>query len=164
MCHSLIKVSSQISNQNIFVGEFRANLEACRVLVATEVSSCHIIIHSKQRGIENRRKIGLYCSQMQCNDSKLHVMFRQLYLVISPVCRVVELRRLNPMQTLIFWKTPFICKYYAWGTCGNSSEIPGELSRENMISSHVIITCYFHMWRYHRSYNYIINRAFCSRN
>ena len=46
----------------------------------------------------------------------------------------------------------------------NSSEIPGELSRENMISSHVKITCYLHMWRYHRSYGYIINRAFCSKN
>ena len=27
----------------------------------------------------------------------------------------------------------------------NSNEIPGELSRENMISSQVKITCYFHM-------------------
>ena len=26
----------------------------------------------------------------------------------------------------------------------NSNEIPGELSRENMISSHVKITCYLH--------------------
>ena len=27
----------------------------------------------------------------------------------------------------------------------NTNEIPGELSRENMISSHMKITCYFHM-------------------
>ena len=27
----------------------------------------------------------------------------------------------------------------------NTNEIPGELSRENMISSHVKITCYLHM-------------------
>ena len=27
----------------------------------------------------------------------------------------------------------------------NTNEIPGELSRENMISSHVKITCYFQM-------------------
>ena len=27
----------------------------------------------------------------------------------------------------------------------NTNEIPGELSCENMISSHVKITCYFHM-------------------
>ena len=27
----------------------------------------------------------------------------------------------------------------------NTNEIPGELSRENMISSHVEITCYLHM-------------------
>ena len=40
------------------------------------------------------------------------------------------------------------------------NEIPGELSRENMISSHVKITCYFHMWKYHRCYGYIINRTF----
>ena len=27
----------------------------------------------------------------------------------------------------------------------NTNEIPGELSRENLISSHVKITCYLHM-------------------
>ena len=27
----------------------------------------------------------------------------------------------------------------------NTNEIPGELSRKNMISSHVKITCYLHM-------------------
>ena len=42
----------------------------------------------------------------------------------------------------------------------NTNERPGELSRENMISSHVKITCYFHMWKYHCCYGYIINRAF----
>ena len=64
---------------------------------------CHNIIHSKHRGMENRRNKGPYSSQMQCNDSKeLHVMFRQLYLVISPVFNAVELLRLNPIQTLIF--------------------------------------------------------------
>ena len=83
---------------------------------------CHNIIHSKQRGIENRRKIGPYCSQMQCNDSKqLHVMFRQLYLVISPVFSAIELLCLNSIQTLIFRKIPFnICKCYAWATSRHS--------------------------------------------
>ena len=42
----------------------------------------------------------------------------------------------------------------------NTNEIPGELSRENLISSHVKITCYLHMWKYHCCYGYIINRAF----
>ena len=42
----------------------------------------------------------------------------------------------------------------------NTSEIPSELSRENFISSHVKVTCYLHMWRDHRRYSYIINRAF----
>ena len=42
----------------------------------------------------------------------------------------------------------------------NTNEIPGELSRENLISSHVKITCYLHMWKYHRCYGFIINRAF----
>ena len=42
----------------------------------------------------------------------------------------------------------------------STNEIPGELSRENLISSHVKITCYLHMWKYHRCYGYIINRAF----
>ena len=27
----------------------------------------------------------------------------------------------------------------------NTNEIPGELSRENLVSSHVKITCYLHM-------------------
>ena len=40
----------------------------------------------------------------------------------------------------------------------NTNEIPGELSRENMISSHEKITCYFHMWKYHRCDGYIINK------
>ena len=44
----------------------------------------------------------------------------------------------------------------------NISEIPGELSHENMISSHVKITCYFHMWTDHRCYGYIINWVFRS--
>ena len=42
----------------------------------------------------------------------------------------------------------------------NSNEIQGELSRENLISSHVKIMCYLHMWKYHCCYGYIINRAF----
>ena len=42
----------------------------------------------------------------------------------------------------------------------NTNEIPGELSRENLISSHVKITCYLHMWKYRLCYGYIINRAF----
>ena len=42
----------------------------------------------------------------------------------------------------------------------NTNEIPGELSREDLISSHVKMTCYLHMWKYHRCYGYIINRAF----
>ena len=40
------------------------------------------------------------------------------------------------------------------------NEIPGELSRKNMISSHVKVTCYFHMWKYHHCYGYIINCGF----
>ena len=42
----------------------------------------------------------------------------------------------------------------------NTNEIPSELSRENFISSHVKITCYFHTWRDQRRYCYIINRTF----
>ena len=42
----------------------------------------------------------------------------------------------------------------------NTNEIPGEFSRENLISSHVKITCYLHMWKYHRCLGYIINRVF----
>ena len=36
----------------------------------------------------------------------------------------------------------------------NTNEIPSELS------SHVKITCYLHVWKYHHCYGFIINRAF----
>ena len=45
----------------------------------------------------------------------------------------------------------------------NTNEIPGELSCENMTSSHGKITCYFHMWKDHLCYDYIINCTFCSK-
>ena len=45
----------------------------------------------------------------------------------------------------------------------NTNEIPGELSCENLVSSHVKITCYLHMWKYHHCYGYIINRAFYNK-
>ena len=75
-------------------------------------------------------------------------------------------RRVTPPKrvTSPTWGPPPICKqalilkivfYYI-----NTNEIPGELSRENLVSSHVKITCYLHMWKYHRCYGYIINRAF----
>ena len=36
--------------------------------------------------------------------------------------------------------------YYGWDFYYiNTNEIPGELSRENLISSHVKITCYLHV-------------------
>ena len=46
----------------------------------------------------------------------------------------------------------------------NINEIPSELSRENLISSHVKITCYLHMWKYHHCYGFIINRTFQTKN
>ena len=42
----LIKVWSQIGNQNVFVGEIWANLETWRVLVATEVSYLVTILYT----------------------------------------------------------------------------------------------------------------------
>ena len=41
---------------------------------------------------------------------------------------------------LFVTKSLLILSYYI-----NTDEIPGELLRENMISSHVNITCYLHM-------------------
>ena len=49
----------------------------------------------------------------------------------------------------------FLSHYYI-----NTNEIPSELLRENLISSHVKITCYLHMWKYHHCYGFIINRTF----
>ena len=41
--------------------------------------------------------------------------------------------------------------------------MPGELSRANMISSHVKITCYLHMRKDHRCYGYIIIAPFAAK-
>ena len=41
--------------------------------------------------------------------------------------------------------------------------VPCELSCKNMISWHMKVTCYFQMWKDHRCYGYIINRAFRSK-
>ena len=63
----------------------------------------------------------------------------------------------------IFSETTSVVQIYVFNTYLyyiNTNEIPGKLSRENMISSRVKIACYFHMWKYHRCYGYIINRAF----
>ena len=58
------------------------------------------------------------------------------------------------MRRLMFLQK-FTLRYYI-----NTNKIPGELSHENLISSHVKITCYLHMWKYHHCYGYIINCAF----
>ena len=42
----------------------------------------------------------------------------------------------------------------------NTNEIPGELLRKNMISSHMKIICYLHMWKGHPCYGYKINSPF----
>ena len=59
------------------------------------------------------------------------------------------------MMSSCKWPTCIISLYYI-----NTNEIPGELSCENLISSHVKITCYLHKWKYHCCYGYIINRTF----
>ena len=50
---------------------------------------------------------------------------------------------------MILVKLPQFPKYYFKSLKDfyyiNTNEIPGELSRENLISSHVKITCYLHM-------------------
>ena len=42
----------------------------------------------------------------------------------------------------------------------NTNEIPGELSCENLVSSHVKITCYLQVWKSHCCYGYVINHTF----
>ena len=56
-------------------------------------------------------------------------------------------------------KNIYISSYYI-----NTNEIPSELSRENLISSHVKMTCYLHTWKYHRCYGFIINRTIQTKN
>ena len=62
----------------------------------------------------------------------------------------------------MWWEQVVIC-YWCWEDTVyyyiNTNEIPGELSRENMISSHIKISCYVHMWKYQCCYGYIINGA-----
>ena len=76
------------------------------------------------------------------------------HCVIFSCRKAVLLKEISKASSIAFllWHTTH---YYI-----NTNEIPGELSHENMISSHVKITCYFHMWKNHCCYGYIINRAF----
>ena len=76
------------------------------------------------------------------------------HCVIFSCRKAVLLKEISKASSIAFllWHTTH---YYI-----NTNEIPGELSRENMISSYVKITCYFHVWKYHRCYGYKINRAF----
>ena len=71
-----------------------------------------------------------------------------------------------PLKTFLFSRSFYIFLMLLW--CGftyhiNTNEIPSELLRENLISSHVKKT-YPHMWTYHRSYSFIINRTFQTIN
>ena len=67
----------------------------------------------------------------------------------------ISLQQLPSLSFVNMFYNIFFSVYYI-----NTNEIPGELLREILISSHVKITCYLHMWKYHRCYCYIINRAF----
>ena len=82
-----------------------------------------------------------------CNTLLFHSIFACEYSILSSLLTIRRL--IVPQQP---WIKPF---YYI-----NTNEIPGDLSRENMISSHVKITCYLHLWKDHRCYGYIINGAF----
>ena len=77
-------------------------------------------------------------------SKKLGACLGQVYKIINPLQDSRTKKILSSNLSL----------YYI-----NTNEIPGELSRENLISSHVKITCYLHMWKYHLCYGYIINQA-----
>ena len=52
----------------------------------------------------------------------------------------------NPnLQSFNYWLVNYPSAVIRFITYINTNEIPGELSRENLISSHVKITCYLHM-------------------
>ena len=46
----------------------------------------------------------------------------------------------------------------------NPNEIPVELSRKNLIFSHVKITCYLHTWEYHCCFDWKINCTLHTKN
>ena len=48
--------------------------------------------------------------------------------------------------------------------CITTVDIPGELSCENLISPHIKIMCYLHMWKDDHCYVYMTNCTFCNRN
>ena len=97
--------------------------------------------------------INVHVHCMYCNKLNMHgfVWFDALAFFVSLVCNKLYVN-VNTICMLFAW---IILFYYI-----NTNEIPGELSRENLISSHVKITCYLHMWKYHLCYGYVINRAF----
>ena len=82
-----------------------------------------------------------------CHTLLFHSIFAGEYSILSS---------LLTFRRLIVPQQPWIKPFYHI----NTNEIPGDLSRENMISSHVKITCYLHLWKGNRCYGYIINGAF----
>ena len=77
-----------------------------------------------------------------------------LNLLKYPVAKTI------PLCNYMLVKTLYACILYMCMNVLyhiNTSEIPGELSRENMISSLMKITCYFHTWKYHRCYAHLWN-------
>ena len=77
--------------------------------------------------------------------------FKSKFLCIADVHTMKVVFRLDQLK----WNTLYCLIYYI-----NTNELPGELSRKNLISSRVKITCYLHMWKYHRCYGYRISHAF----
>ena len=101
----------------------------------------------------------LYRSLRQIDGHKAWVDSNILDIWAITLAVACERESLRDKQiNYISVKTRNILLYYI-----NTNEIPSELSRENLISSHVKITCYLQGWKYHRCYGYIINPAFPTR-
>ena len=60
-------------------------------------------------------------------------------------------------------QTNKLCFQYK-STLNYASEIPGELSHQNMISSHIKITCDLHIGKVHCCYGNIINFTLCTNS
>ena len=90
----------------------------------------------------------------QCVIIKVQLLSGTMWCSITLTCCSLSTLCHNGL----IWTNQY--KAINWDYYINTNEIPGKLSRENLISSRVKITCYLHVWKYHSCYGYIIGRAF----
>ena len=133
-----------ITLHSCFITRPKANLFCSKLRNATVRRDSRTIL-SNQKSVFTQLTVTFICCK-----TDLNVGSKTRNLLFNTFCS--NLAKQVARVSYSFYRS---LNYYI-----NTNEMPGELSRENLISSHVKITCYLHMWKYHRCYGYIINRAF----